>query len=138
MFLNITHFLFKKRRYKTLYSFLEPIYQIFQRDYEWLHKIEENVRNMTDINELDQRTFEIIREYLFTQISDLETYIAQVKRTKINEYHLDYYRQSLDLLIKYKNNINDLEKAELPNLLYFYSDVRSASNGYVNTKQEET
>ncbi|WP_143192032.1 hypothetical protein [Paenibacillus helianthi] len=93
---------------------------------------------MTDINELDQRTFEIIREYLFTQISDLETYIAQVKRTKINEYHLDYYRQSLDLLIKYKNNINDLEKAELPNLLYFYSDVRSASNGYVNTKQEET
>ncbi|MFC5406731.1 hypothetical protein [Cohnella soli] len=124
MIASITY-LFSKNRRKQLkvQLFLGPIKEIIQRDNEWYCLIDEEIKRT---NELEQSTFEELLFYLSKQISDLDLYLTEVKSNRFIRDSLIFYRQYIELLNLYKKNFDNLKKDELPNLLYFYGELRTA------------
>jgi len=78
-------------------------------------------------NRLKQSDFERLLDYLSKQISDLDSYLANVRLNRFIKNHFTFYSLQIGLLNQYKKNFNTFNINELPNLLYFYEELRIAS-----------
>ncbi|EFM08759.1 hypothetical protein PaecuDRAFT_4224 [Paenibacillus curdlanolyticus YK9] len=119
----------KSRKLKSDQALIKPVYEMLAEDQQWLDDLWHSIRTGNHSEIMSECEIQKVSTFTFDKLARLDAYLKSIKLNKKSAQTLAFYREYVELLLKYHKN-NKFDSDYILQYMYLYSELVLGSQRY--------